>query len=461
MRALSLWTSAEIAAATGGVAEGVFTVDGVSFDSREVGSGDLFVAMVGAHTDGHRYVQQALAQGAAGVLVSEPVAGTPHIRVTDTQAALEALGHAARARLDGQARVVGVTGSAGKTGVKDTLRLTFERIGATHASVKSYNNHTGVPLSLARMPADTRIGVFEMGMNHRGEIAALAAQVRPHVALITTIAPAHIENFPEGEDGIACAKAEIFGGLVPGGVGVIPFDSPYYARLRAACEASGHRTLSFGLNDGATVRGLDLEEGPEGSSFVIQVAGGHHQARIALPGRHRVHNALGIVATAHAVGIDPAVVVDTLATASTLPGRGQRHTIRVKGGEALLIDESYNANPASVAAALQVLGVTPGGRKLTVIGAMRELGPRGPEYHEAMVPMMRHAGVAHAVLVGEEMRIVAAKFAASTHVDDWTAALDAVRGMLRAGDVLLVKGSNSVGLGSLVAALAPPPVGDA
>lgn len=458
---MSLWTSDEIAAATGGVAEGAFAVDGVSFDSREVRTGELFVAMVGAHTDGHRYVEQALAQGVAGVLISAPRPGTPNVRVADTQAALEALGRAARARLAPQARVIGVTGSAGKTGVKEALRLTFEHSGPTHASVKSYNNHTGVPLSLARMPAATRFGVFEMGMNHRGEIAALTAQVRPHVALITTIAPAHIEHFPDGEAGIADAKAEIFGGLEPGGVGVIPFDSPHYVRLRAACDDSGHRSVSFGLGEGAAVRGIDVEEGADGSSFVIVAEGRHHHARLAFPGAHRVQNALGVAAVALAAGVDVAVVVETFATAFTLPGRGQRHTLRVEGGEALLIDESYNANPASMAAALQVLGVTLGARKIAVIGAMRELGPRGPEYHEAIVPMMRHAGVAHAVLVGEETRIVAGKFAASTHVEDARAALDAVRGMLRAGDVLLVKGSNSVGLGALVAALVPTPVGAA
>jgi len=458
---MSLWTSDEIARATGGVAEGAFEVSGVAFDSREVGPGNLFVAMAGERTDGHRYIEQALFQGAAGLLVSGPRPGTPHVRVANTQAALEALGRAARARLDAQARVIGVTGSAGKTGIKEGLREMFGRLGATHASVKSYNNHTGVPLSLARMPAATRYGVFEMGMNHRGEIAALTAQVRPHVALITTIAPAHIENFPDGEEGIADAKAEIFGGLEPGGVGVIPFDSPHYVRLLAACEAGGHRTISFGFGEGATVRGIDLEEGPGGSSFVVVAGGQHDHARLALPGRHRAQNSLGMAAVAFAVGVDVAVAIDTFATAFTLPGRGQRHTLRVEGGEALLIDESYNANPASMAAALQVLGVTPGGRKIAVIGAMRELGPRGPEFHEAMVPMMRHAGVAHAVLVGEETRIVAGKFAASTHVDDWRAALDAVRGMLRAGDVLLVKGSNSVGLGALVAALVPAPVGAA
>ena len=450
-----LWTSDAIARATGGTASMSFEVGGVAFDSREVEPGDLFVALSGAKTDGHRYIAQALFQGAGGLLVSEPRPDTPHVRVADTQAALEALGIAARARLTPDAHVIGVTGSAGKTGVKEALRETFARLAPTHASLKSYNNQTGVPLSLARMAADTKFGIFEMGMNHRGEIAALTRQVSPHAAIITTIAPAHIEHFPEGEAGIAQAKAEIFEGLQPGGTAIVPCDSLHYPAMRAAADARGHALVSFGLNDGAMVRGIDLAEGPDGSSFVVALAGRYVRARIALPGRHHVLNALGVVAAAEAVGVSAEQVVETLATARALPGRGQRHAVALPGGgEALLIDESYNANPASMVAALAVLGeVHAAGRRFAVIGAMRELGHRTPEYHEAIVPAIRLARVDHAVLVGEETAPIAERFAASTHVSDWTAALATIRPMLRAGDVLLVKGSNSVGLGALVAAL--------
>ena len=453
---IPLWTSDAIGAATGGTPSEPFVATGVTFDSREVEPGDLFVALKGGHSDGHRYIEQALFLGAGGLIVSEPRPGTPHVRVADTQAALEALGHAARARLSADARVVGVTGSAGKTGVKEALREAFARAAPTHASVKSYNNHTGVPLSLARMPADIRYGVFEMGMNHRGEILALTRQVRPHVALITTIAPAHIEHFPDGEAGIADAKAEIFQGLEPGGVAVIPFDSPHYVRLRAAADATGHRVVGFGLGEGAQVRGIDLVEGSDGSSLVIQIAGQHLRARLGMPGRHHVLNALGFVATAHAAGLDPAGAIETLASAAALPGRGQRHRIAAPGGgEAVLIDESYNANPASMVAALAVLGEATAARKIAIIGGMRELGERAAGYHAALAPALIHAGVAHAILVGEETRPIAERFAAHIWATDWRAALDAARETIRAGDLVLVKGSNGIGLGNLVAALTP------
>ncbi len=449
-----LWTSDAIAAATGGVASAPFAVSGVTFDSREVGPGDLFVALKGEHTDGHRYVEQALTQGATGLIVSEPRPGTPHVQVADTQAALETLGRAARARLAPTACVVGVTGSAGKTSVKQALFDTFMRAGRAHASVKSYNNHTGVPLSLARMPADTERAVFEMGMNHAGEIAALTAQVRPDVALITTIAPAHIENFPDGEAGIADAKAEIFLGLERGGRAILPFDSPYYARLRAAVNAGGHQVIGFGLGERAQVRGIELMEGSDGSSFTVEIGGKQMRARIGMPGRHHVLNALAVIATAQAAGVNPALAIETLATASALPGRGQRLTIRVRGGgEATILDESYNANPASMAAALGVLADATAPRKIAVLGGMRELGARAPVYHAALVPALIDAGVAHAVLVGEETRPIAERFAAATWTADWHAALEAARATIRAGDLVLVKGSNGIGLGNLVAAL--------
>jgi len=453
----ALWTSAAIAAATGGEADGSFAATGVTFDSREVEPGDLFVALKGAASDGHRYIDQALSMGAAGLLVSEGGITGPQVRVADTQAGLEALGRAARARLSPEAIVIGVTGSAGKTSVKEALRETFARIGPTHASVKSYNNQTGVPLSLARMPTDTRWGVFEMGMNHAGEIARLTRQVRPHIAVITAILPAHIENFG-GLDGIADAKAEIFEGIAPGGIGVLNADAPHFDRLQAAAARAGARVLSFGIDAEATVRARDLIESADGSSFTVDLAGATHRVRVPLPGRPRVVNALALIATVHAAGVDPACAVDALVTLEAMPGRGLWRTIALPGGgDARLIDESYNANPAAMAAAIAVLGAahTPG-RKLVVIGAMRELGAPTPEYHAALVPALIDADVAYAVLVGEETRAMAARFAASTWVADWQAALAALRETLAPGDLVLIKGSNSVGLGHLVAALAEP-----
>jgi UDP-N-acetylmuramoyl-tripeptide--D-alanyl-D-alanine ligase len=443
-----LWTAAELVAATGGRLSAPFDAESVTFDSREVVGHDLFVALRGAHADGHQFVDQALKRGASGVVVDRLVAG-PHLLVADTLVALEALGAAARARTG--ARILGVTGSVGKTGVKEALRLAFARTApeATHASVKSYNNHTGVPLSLARMPADTRFGVFEMGMNHAGEIARLTRQVRPHVALITWVAAVHIENFAS-EEGIADAKAEIFEGLEPGGTAILPADNRHFARLRAAAEARAERLLAFGSRADADVRLVDFTPDDGGSRLVADVAGEILECRIGMPGRHWANNALAVLAAVHAAGGDIAAAGLALAGLSELAGRGARHTLALPGGTALLIDESYNANPTSMAAALAVLGSL-SGRRLAVLGAMKELGVHAPALHAGLAAPIAAAGIAELALVGPEM--AALHLPNAVHLPDWGAALDWVRATLKPGDVLMVKGSNSIGLGNLVAAL--------
>jgi UDP-N-acetylmuramoyl-tripeptide--D-alanyl-D-alanine ligase len=446
-----LWTGGDIANATGGTLSAPFEVDGVAFDSREVIGGELFVAMRGAAADGHRFVDQAAARGAAGFLVEQAVP-QPHVLVPDSFRALEALGSAARART--RATIVGVTGSVGKTGTKEALRLAFARIApdATHASVKSYNNHMGVPLSLARMPAATRFGVFEMGMNHAGEIAALTRQVRPHVALVTWVGQAHIENFPDGEPGIARAKAEIFEGLEPGGTAILPFDSPHAGILSAAAGAHAARTLSFGWGEGADVRVLKAEVGAAGTDLVADVAGEELHCRIGMAGRHWVGNALAVLAAVKAAGGDLAEAGLALAGLTDLPGRGARRTLHLASGTATLIDESYNANPVSMQAALAVLQDSPARRRLAVLGAMRELGATSDALHAALAAPITHAGIAGLALVGPEM--AALRVPGAIHLRDAAAALAWARATLRDGDVLLVKGSNSVGLGALVAALA-------
>ena len=249
----ALWTSAAIAEATAGKASTEFSVNGVAFDSREIGPGDLFVALKGEHSDGHLHVEQAFAAGAAGAIVSEPADG-PHILVPDTVQALDMLAKASRLRTD--AKIIGVTGSVGKTGTKEALFAALDRcsFGHAHRSVKSYNNHVGVPLSLSRMPEDTRFGIFEMGMNHAHELSALTRLVRPDAAIITAIAPAHIGNFRNGEQGIVDAKAEIFEGLMPGGTAIIPHESPYFQRLKKTAERYAAHVISFGFEDGADVR---------------------------------------------------------------------------------------------------------------------------------------------------------------------------------------------------------------
>ena len=458
---MSLWTSAEIAEATGGTASADFAVDGVTFDSREVGRGDLFIAMVGEAMDGHRFVDAAIAAGAAGVLVDREVPH-PHVRVADTMAALEALGRAARARC--AATVIGVTGSVGKTGTKEALAAALDRDapGEVHRSVKSYNNHTGVPLSLARMPRDCRYAVLEMGMNHTGEIAALTRMVRPHVALITAIAPAHIENLGSIE-GIADAKAEVFEGLGPGGVAVLPHDSAQYPRLRARAEALGVRCVSFGTGAGADVRALDWVADPDsgGSLVTAKVHDATLCFALSQPGDHWVSNAMAVLAAVEAAGADLNAAGVALADLPGMAGRGARHRLRVVGGEALLIDESYNANPASMAATLDILRRSKGARRLAVLGAMKELGEQGAALHAALAEPIVAAHVDRLWLVGDEMAPLADELAKLPleqrpdfdHGRDVDSVLAALRETLRPDDVLLIKGSNSVGLGRLVTAL--------
>ncbi len=462
--ALALWSAAEIAAVTGGLASADFLCAGVATDTREVVDGTLFVALHGAAMDGHRFVATAFAQGAAACLVDRAVDG-PHVLVPDTFAALQALASAARERT--QARVIGVTGSVGKTGVKEAIWAALDRAshGAAHRSLKSYNNHVGVPLSLARMPARSAYGVFEMGMNHAGEIAALAPQVRPHVAVITTIAPAHIENLGS-EEAIADAKAEIFGGLEPGGTAVIPADSVHYPRLKAAAEAAGAVVVAFGIAPHAQVRLLDAVAAPGGGSLVTIDMGDRRLCyTVAAPGEHWVVNSLAVMAAVRAVGGDLGAAGLALAEMEGMAGRGARTRIAVAGGEALLIDESYNANPASMRATLASLGQTPATRRIAVLGAMKELGDFGPRLHAALAEPLIAAAVDYAVLVGPDMAPLAEELgtahaatlgsaARHAHCPDTQAALAALDAFgLKPGDVVLVKGSNSVGLGRLVAAL--------
>jgi UDP-N-acetylmuramoyl-tripeptide--D-alanyl-D-alanine ligase len=274
---MSLWTAAEIAAACDGAASADFAANGVAFDSREVGEGDLFLALKGEQSDGYRFVAQAFAQGAAGALVSEAVDG-PHVRVADTAAALDALGRAARART--AATIVGVTGSVGKTGVKEALFACFDRQapGRAHRSLKSYNNHVGVPLSLARTPADARFAVFEMGMNHAGELSALTRLVRPQVAMVTAVAMAHGAFFAD-EAAIADAKGEIFQGLEPGGTAIIPFDSPHRDRLLAAARPHAGRIVTFGRDKGADVTLRHAVTGEGGTLMHVVLPGAELSSR--------------------------------------------------------------------------------------------------------------------------------------------------------------------------------------
>jgi UDP-N-acetylmuramoyl-tripeptide--D-alanyl-D-alanine ligase len=439
-RVMPLWTHAELLAATGGTGSGEFDANGVAFDSREIGKGDLFCAMKGEATDGHLFIDKAFANGAAGAIVSEPV-GYPHILVDDTMAALNALGAASRDRMQGQ--VVGVTGSAGKTGTKEALYAALDRSsrGKAHRSVKSYNNHVGVPLSLSRMPRDTQYGVFEMGMNHPGELRELTRLVRPHAAIVTTIAPAHIEFFKD-ESAIADAKAEIF------------------ESLRAAAEKYTENVVSFGFSAEANVRVLDHVGAAGGGSLITaKLPTGALCYTLSQAGDHWIANSLAVLAAVEAVGADLAAAGLAMAELGGLAGRGARHAIAVGSGKALLLDESYNANPASMAATLAELGKFDG-RKVAVLGAMKELGHKSDEYHLALAAPLAAAKVDYAIFVGEEMQILAEKLKAGVegpaefaHCATAREALNLLTSNLRESDTILVKGSNSMGLSAIVSAL--------
>lgn len=453
---MTLWTSADIATATNGAASAAFDVSGVTFDSREVGPGDLFVALTGETTDGHKFLDQAFDRGASGAIVSQDTAH-PNVRVSDTFAALEALAKASRART--LARIVGVTGSAGKTGTKEALFAALDRSPAksAHRSVKSYNNHTGVPLSLARMPAESDYGVFEMGMNHPGELAHLTTLVRPHVAIVTAIAPAHAAFFPD-ESAIADAKGEIFQGLEPGGVAIIPYDSPHRDCLAAAAAPYAARIVTFGIDEGADVRAIEAVRAANGGTFITARVGERELSyTVAQPGRHWVSNSLAVLAAVDAVGGDLALAGLALADLGGLAGRGARFWVEVKAGRALVIDEAYNANPASMRVTLAVLGEEAATRKIAVLGEMRELGDKSDEYHTALAGPVRDAGVQLVILVGEKMKPLAEALEGQVeivHVPDAAAARDRLTATLEAGDAVLIKGSNGVGLSAVVAALA-------
>jgi UDP-N-acetylmuramoyl-tripeptide--D-alanyl-D-alanine ligase len=460
----ALWTVEAMASAMGARPRGAVPeiISGISIDTRTIAPGEAFFAIKGDSRDGHDFVAAALQAGAGLAVVSqarlaEMPAGAPLLLVADVLEGLCALGHASRAR--SHAKIVAVTGSVGKTGTKDALRLVLGKQGETHASVASYNNHWGVPLSLARCPASADFAVFELGMNHAGEIDPLSRLVRPHVAIVTTVEPVHLEFFGSIE-AIADAKAEIFAGIEPGGAAVINRDNPHYERLRRAAEAIGvARIVSFGEHAQADARVDKVALQADFSVVSANILGAEVAYKVGAPGRHIVLNTLAVLAAASLLGADLALAALALADLQPPAGRGARQTLTVPGGDALLIDESYNANPASMRAALALLGQVPmgaRGRRIAVLGDMLELGERGHELHEAMVePVLAH-DIDLVFCSGPLMRSLWEALPAERRggYAETSAALEpAVLGEIHAGDAVMVKGSLGSKMGPIVAAL--------
>ena len=459
-----LWTLDAMAAAMGAEKSGTLpeSVPGISIDTRTIGKGEAFFAIKGDSRDGHDFVEDALKAGAGLAVVARAqrarfAPDAALLIVDDVLDALRALARAARARFAG--KVIAVTGSVGKTGTKEALRLALSADGETHASASSYNNHWGVPLSLARCPQSARYAVFEIGMNHAGEITPLTKLARPHVAIVTTVEPVHLEYFGTVEK-IADAKAEIFLGLEPGGAAVLNRDNAQFERLAAAAKKAGVTQLvSFGEdeNDNSFLVRCALQ--PEGSTAEAIVLGEPVTYKLGAPGAHLVHNSLAVLAAVVLVGADLALAALALVNLKPTAGRGGRITLSVPGGSALLIDESYNANPASMRAAIALLGQAPTakqGRRIAVLGDMLELGAMGAELHRALAGPLEAAKVDLVFCSGSLMRALWEALPSSRRGGYAGTAAElepSVLGAVRAGDAVMVKGSLGSKMGPIVKAL--------
>jgi UDP-N-acetylmuramoyl-tripeptide--D-alanyl-D-alanine ligase len=444
-----LWNSADAQAATGGIALGpTWLATGISIDTRTLERDDLFVALRGDR-DGHAFVADAFRRGAAAALVDDPTlateaAGGPLLRVADSLKALAAMGVAARAR--SLAKAIAVTGSVGKTSTKDALRHVLSRQGPTHAAAASFNNHIGVPVTLARLPMDARFGIFEVGTNHPGEIEPLARMVRADVAIVTTVQPVHIEHFGT-IDAIMREKGQIFAGAA-GGTAILERDSPFFDALVAIARGHGvRRIIGFGEHAAADVRLTACGTDVNGSDVATLVLGRELRYRVGAPGLHWARNSLAVLAAVEALGADVAAAAAALASVSPPAGRGARRFVALGGGDIELIDESYNASPIAVRAMLSNVAMAKpaiGGRRVLVLGDMLELGAEAEAAHVGLAPDIEAAGVSQVFTCGPRMEKLRAALPASLRavhaVDSARLAQRVVEG-LRAGDVVAVKGS--------------------
>jgi len=458
-----LWTSADIARATGGAEGGGFTATGVSIDTRTIEPGDLFVALAGVR-DGHEFVAQAMAKGAAGALVSRDV-DAPFVKVTgDVLVALEKLGVAARERAT-KARRAAVTGSVGKTSLTQAIMAGLTLAGPAHSSVKSYNNHIGVPLTLARMPAATERAVFEIGMNHADEIRPLTRFVRPHAVAVTTVGPVHTENFPDGEAGVARAKAEIFEGLEAGGVAVLNADNHWFELLKAAALKAGATIRTFGTGEGCDARLIDFQV--PGGHAVVQ--GRLHGKAMDFPilqtGLHWGLNSMAVLLMLEALDVDLDKSLAALGAFEPLAGRGAERQVAVKGGAFTLIDESYNANPISMASAIKTLGARPApGRRIVALTDMLELGPQAAEFHAGLAEPLEAAAIDLVFCAGPLMKSLWDALPTTRrggYAESAAALAPQLAQAVEAGDVVMVKGSNGSKAGLIAQALAAVGSGEA
>ena len=458
---LGLWTAAEATAATNGRTDSEWRAEGVSIDSRMVTPGDLFIAIRGPKFDGHDFVADALAADAAAAVVDHRPEGVdddaPLLMVNDSTIALEDLGRAARRRTD--AKIIAITGSVGKTSTKEALRCVLERQGRCIASEGSYNNHWGVPLSLSRMPVDTAFGIFEIGMNHAGEITPLTKMVSPHVAVITNVEAVHSANF-ESIEAIAAAKAEIFQGLAADGAAVLNRDSTLYDHLHAAAIASNVKTvIGFGGHPEARVRVTQVSLDGEGSIIGALVDGEEITYRIGLPGRHWVMNSLAVLAAVFAAGGAVAEAAAALSAIHGIKGRGLQHTVALEDGSFTVIDESYNASPVSMRAALEILGQLPlegNGRRIAILGDMLELGDQSEDAHRELAETLIAEKIDLVFTAGQHMAALWAVLPESMRGGNAISAAEVLAPVIdaiRPGDVIVVKGSAGSKTGPIVNAL--------
>jgi UDP-N-acetylmuramoyl-tripeptide--D-alanyl-D-alanine ligase len=464
MSVTPLWTSGEMAQAMRASINGALpeAISGLSIDSRTIAPGEAYFAIKGDVHDGHDFVAAALNAGAALAVVEAAQrekfpSDAPLLVVDDVLAALVALAYAARARLDAQ--VIAITGSVGKTSTKEALRRVLGAQGPTHASTASFNNHWGVPLSLARCPASVRFAVFEIGMNHAGEIEQLVKMVRPQVAVVTTVEPVHLEFFA-GIEAIADAKAEIFAGVEPGGAVVLNRDNAQFARLQAHAKKLGiSRIVSFGADKESDARLLDVSLHADRSAVHANILGHDVTYKLGMPGRHMAMNSLAVLAAASLAGADLALAALSLSQIEPAAGRGGRRTLEVASGEATLIDESYNANPASMAAALNVLGaaaVGPHGRRIAVLGDMLELGPTRAVLHRGLIDAIKANRIDLVYCCGPLMRNLWDALSTGKrggYADSADTLESQVVGAIRAGDAIMVKGSLGSKMKTIVNAL--------